>query len=456
MHTHLRSAVTAILLLLGLGTGAHATEPVPPADALRQTLEALCPPALAAPGCVFGDVERRSVFADVHEYTARVQVGPGPYDVIQLHRVVREKAPWVPIQAPTSVFMIHGDAWAFREAYLSGVPGDEGRSLAGFLAHHDVDVWGIDLRWTQVPLETQDFSFMEEWNLGTHVEDVRLALRMARAVRIHTRSGAGRQHLLGWSRAALVASAVLGAETQRPPAERLVGGFIPMDMVLRFSPEDAELREWACDRYEAGKALLAQKRYEGGLLGPGAGLGLQWMGTLAATAPQADSPLMPKRTNRQVALLAASATHVLFTPHMPAVPGYHLAGGQFDAIGEPTGLSHTLEARFFDLLRRARPYQGLAETVDTEAILCGSEGVPYDGHLEEIDVPVLYVGAAGGFGRQGLHATTLFASTDVSTLFIQRRPDAERALDYGHADLLLAEDAEPTVWRPLLDWLRQH
>ena len=455
MHTYLRSAVTAVLLLLGLGTEAHATRPVPPADGLRQALEALCPPAPTPPDCVFGDVERRPVFADVHEYTARVRVGPGPFDVIQLHRVVRERAPWVPIHAPTSVFMVHGDAWAFRDAYLSGVPGDEGRSLAGFQAHNDVDVWGLDLRWTQVPLETQDFSFMKEWNLGTNVQDVRLALRMARAVRLLTRSGTGRQHLLGWSRGALVALAVLGEETQLPPGKRLVGGFIPMDMVLRFGPEDAEFREWACERQEAGMARLGQKQYEGGLLGPGAGLGLQWMGTLAATRPQEDSP-MPNLNNRQMALFAASATHLLFTPYMPAVPGYHLTGGRFDALGSPAGLNDTSEARLFALLQRARPYQGFAETVDTEAVLCGTEGVPYDDHLEDINVPVLYVGAAGGFGRQGLHATTLFASTDVSTLLVQRRPEAERALDYGHADLLLAEDAEPTVWRPLLDWLHQH
>jgi hypothetical protein len=453
MHTHLRSAVTAILLLLGLGTEAHATESLRPEDGLRQTLEALCPPSPEAPHCVLGDVERRPVFADVHEYTARVRVGLGPYDVIQLHRVVREKAPWVPHHAPTSVFMIHGDAWAFREAYLSGVPGDEGRSLAGFLAHNGVDVWGLDLRWTQVPVETQEFSFMKEWNLGTNVQDVQLALRMARAVRLHTRSGTGRQHLLGWSRGALVASAVLGEETQRPEVERLVGGFIPVDMVLRFSPEDMEFRDWACERYEAGKAVLAE-RYEGGLLGPGAGLGLRGMGMLAATRPEEDSQL-PDLTHRELALLAASATHLFFRPLMPAVPGYHLTGGRFDALGTPTGLSHTSEARLFDLMQRARPYQGFAETVDTEAVLCG-EDVPYDDHLEEIAVPVLYVGAAGGFGRQGLHATTLFASTDVSTLLVQRRPEAERALDYGHADLLLAEDAEATVWRPLLDWLRQH
>jgi hypothetical protein len=454
MHTHLRSTVTVFLLLLGLGAKAQSTTPIHPADDLRQRLEAFCPPAAAVHGCVLGEVERRHVFADVHEYTARVRVGAGPHDVIQLHRVVREEAPWVPIHAPTSVFLIHGDAWGFRDAYLSGAPDGQGHSLAGFLAHNDVDVWGLDLRWTQVPVETQEFSFMKEWNLGTNVEDVRLALRMARAVRIHTRSGAGRLHLLGWSRAALVALAVLGEETQLPPAERLVSGFIPVDMVLRFAPEDKLLRDGACDRHAAGQSLLARKQYEGGLLGPGAGLGLQVMGTRAVTAPHEPSPF-PGLDNRQLALLAASATHRLFAPHEPAVPGYHLASGRFDST-LPTGLTYTSEARFFELLRRARPYQGLAEVVDSEALLCGIPNVPYDDHLEEIDVPVLYVGAAGGFGRQGLHATTLFASTDVSTLLVQRRPDAERALDYGHADLLLADDAESTVWWPLLDWLRRH
>jgi hypothetical protein len=456
MHTLLRSAVTTLLLLLGTGAEAQSTGTATPADGLRQLLDSLCPPMLATSGCVLGDVERRWIVEDVYEYSVPVKAGPGPHDVIQLHRVVREEAPWVPIHAPTSVFMIHGDAWSFRGAYLSGAPGDDGRSIAAFLARNGVDVWGLDLRWTQVPLETGNFSFMKAWNLGTHVEDVGLALRMARAVRIHTRSGAGKLHLLGWSRGALVASAFLGEETQRVPAERLAGGFIPVDMVLRFGPEDELLRKWACDRYEAGKELFDGGRYEGGLLGAGAGIGLQRMGTLALTAPDAESPLSPPLSNRQMALFAASVTWRLFAPHPPAVPDYHLLGGQLEASGPPTGLSYTPEARFFELLSQAHPYQAFAETVDSDAILCGTVDVPYDDHLPEIDVPVLYVGAAGGFGHHGVHATTLLASTDVSTLVVQRHPGSERALDYGHADLFLADDAEASVWRPLLDWLRRH
>ena len=71
-------------------------------------------------------------------------------------------------------------------------------------------------------------------------------------------------------------------------------------------------------------------------------------------------------------------------------------------------------------------------------------------------VPVLYVGGAGGTGRYGLHTLSLLGSRDVSSLVVQRFPDEARGLDYGHVDLFIADDAEATVWAPILDWLERH
>ena len=78
--------------------------------------------------------------------------------------------------------------------------------------------------------------------------------------------------------------------------------------------------------------------------------------------------------------------------------------------------------------------------------------MPYDDRLAE--VPVLYVGAEGGLGRYGVYSTTLLGSTDVTTHVVSLSP--EQSLDFGHADLLWAENAPRVVWGPIYEWLRAH
>jgi transcriptional regulator of nitric oxide reductase len=40
--------------------------------------------------------DRTVVYDDIAHYRYRVQVGAGPYDMVQVHRVVREAEPWKP------------------------------------------------------------------------------------------------------------------------------------------------------------------------------------------------------------------------------------------------------------------------------------------------------------------------------------------------------------------------
>ena len=112
-------------------------------------------------------------------------------------------------------------------------------------------------------------------------------------------------------------------------------------------------------------------QYEGGLLGPAPGMMLQKLGTLAASNPDG-TDLSPPLTNRQLALVLGAATSTL-SDGLALVPFYHLVGGQLDAATSlPTGLTWTPESSFFALLQRGVPYQGFAELVDSEALLCGA------------------------------------------------------------------------------------
>ncbi len=441
---------TMLSALLGAGfcfaTPARATEPLAQ-ERVQKELQRSCGPALAASDCLVGGVGRVQLEGDVHEYSFKLKVGPGEHDVIGLHRVVRETAPWVPARAAKSVFMVHGDAWGFDAAL---------RPAATYLAAQGVDVWGIDQRWVNVPDGTTDFTFMKNWNIASDVRDVRAGLAVARLVRWFSGKEEGRMNLLGWSRGAVVAYATANLETQLPPALRHVGGLIPVDMAVTFGPEDIALRDAACARYQAARAAYEGGQYEGGLLGPAPGVGVRAVGLLAATDP--NGVANPPLTNRQMALFLGAATFAALGSGSP-LPTYHHFGGQFDPATQlPTALTWTSEGVMFDLLQKAATYQAFGEVVDTEAIACGTEGgaadVPYDDHFAEIEVPVLHVGAAGGFGANGLHTLSLLGSTDKTVRLVQLLPPEARLMDYGHSDLWFAGNARQEVWSPLLQWIQ--
>lgn len=399
-------------------------------------------------------LERHQQWGDIVHSRVRLQVGPGPHDGVTLHRVVRESSPGRPLKTRHAILLLHGDGLDFQAAFLHAE-----RSLARYLAARGVDVWGMDLRWAGVPLQPEpvDFSFMRHWSLGTHVEDLRVALERARRVRRATGSGSGQLALLGWSRGGTIGYAYLAAESQRPRPQRHVRAFIPLDTAFKFSPQHHQQIVDACERADIGRGRLQRGQYEGGLLGPRPGASLAFVGSNALFWPNELAPPDRRVTFRQAALLLGAATFNVFLsqpqPLQPPVPDYHLTGGRFDAFGLPTRLTYTREHRFFEVLAQARPYQSFTEVVESDELLCNRCPSPYEEHLAQVRVPVLYVGAAGGFGRYGSYSKELLGGRKAELIVTKgsRLPK----LDYGHADLLLAEDADRLVWAPMLEWLQR-
>ena len=410
---------------------------------------------LAPAACVPGAFERRHIVADVFEYSFQLKVGEGERDVIGVHRVVRERANGVAHRADKAVFMVHGDLWGFDEAFMSStlsgaVPREQ--SLGVYLARRGLDVWGIDLRWRQVPADTTDFAFMKDWNIGTHVKDIAAAIGVARSVREATGSGDGRVALFGWSRGGAIAYAYANEETRLPEASRQVGALIPFDIAYKLNPEHEAQRVAACTRYAAEKAALDAGVYVSPLGG-----GVKTFGLLAATAPNDPSPVpgFTGLTNRQVALLVGSATHLLFAPN-PPVPFYHLNAGAFDASGLPTGLQFTREAYLFDFYQTAAPFQSSTEQAENDQIICGETATTYDDRLNEVNIPVLYVGAGGGFGEYGVDTLARLGSADATSRLVNLYGPDARPVEFGHADLLMADNAKDLVWAPVYDWLVSH
>jgi hypothetical protein len=394
-------------------------------------------------------IERRVLTANIAEYFFTVRVGSSPYDQIGVHRVVKETAPNVPAHARQAVFLTHGDIWNFRAAFLTGA-----HPIPVFLAQNGVDVWGIDFRWTLVPATVTDLSFMKTWGLEQDARDLGVAIGVARITRGLTGSGFGKIYLLGWSRGGQIGYAYLNYETQLPPFLRQVKGFIPVDIYLKT--DVPQLQSFACQREANTVASIAAGNYaanSGGLI--------QALGNLAVTDPNGSSILngppfnLSGFNNRQAGLLVGEETF-LFLAGLEPTPFYHFTGGTFDAQGKPSGLLYSPEQSLFGLEQGSAPFQPNQELADADASTCGQTPVDFDDHLAEITVPILYMGAGGGFGEYGIYTTTLLGSTDVTIHVIHKVPASQRLADWGHADMFLGNDAQALVWQPILDWVRVH
>jgi hypothetical protein len=384
---------------------------------------------------------------NVYEYDYMVLTGKGTHDRIGVHRVV-EVEHGRPITAPNGAFLVHGDIWNFNGAFVGGTSPDE--SVAVYLASRGIDVWGIDLAWTLVPAGTTDLSFMQGWGLQHDVNDVETGMAFARTVRALSGSSANKLALMAWSRGGWIGYALLNEESQTPEILRQVRAFIPVDTYIKVN--DATTRATLCSYEEATESDI-----EDGIYGYDESTVAQ-LGTLAQDDPHGGSPLFGSPyTNLQASLTYGAATFELGALYSPF---YHFVAGIFpdnDTSNIPTGLRYTDVSRWNAFLGAARPFESSTLLRDTEAITCskGPTGA-FDDHLADVTVPVLYVGAGGGFGRAGLDSLTLLGSKDITTHIVSFFPPDKAAFDFGHVDLFYARQAQQLVWRPIYDWLAQH
>ena len=391
--------------------------------------------------------QREALGGDVAHYTWDVRLGPGPHDVIRLHRVVREDRPNEPAKLVQAVMFFPGAPTYFNGLYLtpriSDVPARD-RAIAIYLAKNNVDVWGMDYRWAMVPEDTTDFGFMRKWGVQRDVEDAQIALTLARWIRGEWSRSEGPLFLTGLSYGALMSYAVAANDTQRPAKFRNVKGIIPVDYGIKFDSPGHQAEQ--CAFLDEARAMMKSGAYHWDNR-------FMWaMGQLAIDDPTGDSPFAPGMDNYHFALGVGG------WPQNDSIP-WHFAGSYLDEYGNPTGLRFTEERLWFDLLMKNEPpYSPVQVDLEIATVLCDvpNTGPTYADHIGEVTVPLFYVGAAGGVGRFGEYATTLVASPDVTILIVQQLGDDDRAEDYGHADLMIGLDAESLVWRPILEWIMTH
>jgi len=190
----------------------------------------------------------REMIGDVAHYSYQLRIGSGPYDVIGLHRVVRERRPYWPIRTHKNIFLQHGDAVGFvKFMFGAATPSaPDQHAVAIYLAENGVDVWGIDQNWVLVPEEITDFSFMAEWGFDNQIANLRIGLAVARLSRLFTGSGFGRMHLLGYSSGGWLGFAYLNDEAARPACQRHVKGFVNADAFYKCGSDNEAGRLLVC------------------------------------------------------------------------------------------------------------------------------------------------------------------------------------------------------------------
>lgn len=411
----------------------------------------ICYPLMVFSICLIADTARSEIIdsqrtvlhEDIVHYTFDVDLGPEEFDTIRLHRVVRERRPGKPVATTDGIFMLPGSPNYFEAIFLppsisDSIPQDH--SIAVALAKNDVDVWGMDYAWALVPLETTDFGFMQDWGLERDVDYAEQALAVVRSIRVATGQGKPRLHVLGFSYGVPIAYAIAGNETQRPPGQRLVKGIISVDYDMKVGDETQRLV--SCNSAANGQAWI-----DAGSFQNDSGAFLMLVGQLAKFWPDDPTPLPPFAglTNWQTALLLGAIDN----------PLWHFVGGEFNEYGIPTGLSFTEPGLLVDLFMSVPPFVPRQTIIDVNTARCDEVDVPFDDQLGEIAVPILAVGAAGGAAPQP-YTHSLTASRDVGQFTVQFLPDELHFLDFGHADLVTANDAEVLVWQPVLDWILDH
>lgn len=394
----------------------------------------------APPACV-EDFTRTVITGDIAHYEWKLRVGAGTYDVIGLHRVVRESRPGRPVSVRANLFLQHGDYKTFAGCFLPGVVSPrlaDDFGFAVFAAQNNIDVWGIDQAWCLVPAEETDLAFMADWDMQRQVDDLLTAMEVARSTRRMTGNGYQPLTLGGYSTGGPIGFAALNQETQLPPGLRRIGGFIPVDQGLKT--DDPTWAEVCCAVSANYQALIDGGQYQDN--NP-----LPVFGGLALSDPDGESPLVPGVTNLQAALILGTL------PFFEGVTG-HFFAGIFDENGLPTGLRLADTDVLVDFLAYAPPYEPAAFLRDEYFPSC-SDDSPYDDHLGEITVPILFVKARGGFGYTGTRTLDLLGSTDVSIHEVACGA-GDDLLEFGHVDLFLAPDAASLAWQPIVEWVRSH
>jgi hypothetical protein len=325
--------------------------------------------------------------------------------------------------------------------------------MALYFAQNSIDTWGIDLRWGLLQEDFQDFDKIKEWGVQEDLNDIEIGLILSRMIRSLTQSGFGRLNVLGHSTGAFLTYAAINQESQLPSLSRSIKGIIPIEILLHFSPEETERIQASQLRYQGLK-----EDYDTGEYVNQDGVTIRQLSLLAQLSPDDPSPVLPGITNEEAGLIMNSCGYSLIEPPFePFVPFYHFLAATFDPDTQiPYEFQFVDKTSIWEIYQFVPPYLPLAGLIEVQAMWSELVDVPFDDYLDQVKVPVLYIGAAGGIGEYGVYSTTLLDSPDQTQIIVRLYPVGSEALDFGHLDILWGTQAPSLVWQPITDWISTH
>jgi hypothetical protein len=85
---------------------------------------------------------------------------------------------------------------------------------------------------------------------------------------------------------------------------------------------------------------------------------------------------------------------------------------------------------------------------EIDAVNCSTMNVTFDDYLDEISVPILYIGAElGAGGEAGFYTGEQTASTDITNHLVN---------SIGHVDTVIGSNADQDVWSLMRSWIDDH
>ncbi|MFN8256402.1 MAG: hypothetical protein U0W24_11965 [Bacteroidales bacterium] len=384
------------------------------------------------------NMKRSELPGGIAHYEFELRMGDGPFDVVGIHRVVKEYKPYHSVKTNGDIFMVHGGIMDFNSNFLiAGATNINAKTSSPvYLASKNIDVWGIDLGWTKVPVETTDFSFMKGWGVEKDINHTLAAMSFSRLVRGISSQNYDKMNLLAFANLVTICYGAAGKETQIPSCLHNIKGLIPIDEELICSDEEwvHAFREETCNSAEVYKEMIENGIYQDNL-----GTTFNYFAELALTEPEAKSPIFEGMTNYEAIMVIGTMTS----------PNQHFVGGNLN------GLFYSDLTRFINGLYSLKPYQPAQEFYEYAVCSCNKENVvSFDDYVGNIKLPIFYIGAGGGVGAVGIYSTTLTSSTDITTLVVSVTDD--KSVDYGIADLNMGNNSDKLVWEPLRKWLVDH
>lgn len=380
-------------------------------------------------------VNREDLGGDVAHYTFDLKMSTSAYDLIRIHRVVKEKQPYRPGHANGDVFMVHGAIQDFDDIFLSAGALDvnENTSAPYYLAVNGVDVWGIDLAWNRVPMTpVEGFDFMKDWGVEKDIDHVLKSMALARLIRGMTQQGYSKLNLLGFSYGVHVVYGAAGRETQQHKRCRDIKGLIPVDSQLKTdNPKTIEA--------DCGAAKTHLDSLVKGIYNNPWGVDFIGLGQIVLADPNGHF-FTPYLTNIQIINDVASSH----------AAGWHFLGGN------PFALTYTDSMRLPRMAVNLAPHQPRLQFYEMAACGCPDFDISYDDNLHRIKLPILHISAEGSDNSKD-YTASLTGTKDYERLHISDpNPNVLPEVNFGHADLWMSHMAPKWVWQPLYQWLLNH